>query len=137
MYQLYALSVILGILAGISVSFSWLDERLKLSKFLSAEGFTDSKFRFVLGLISGIVGVFKLFVPLDTGVIIIGDFIPAAVNIVLGLILILSFYLEGTASRSETVAKFEQIFLRNSNVFGILGIVLSIVHLFLGTALFL
>jgi hypothetical protein len=137
MYQLYALSIIANLGAGISVAYVLLNERLSLGSFFSESGFTSPRFRLIWGLFTLLIAVFKLFVVAGGGLPVLGDFIPAITGLVLGFILIFYFYLDRATIKSDFVQKLESIFIDNAGVFGILGIVFSLIHLVFPGVLFL
>jgi len=135
MYLLYALSVMFNIFAGISAAYSLLDEKIGIGKFFSSEGFTDPRFRLVLGLFTFIVGFLKLIFVFN-GLPILGDLIPALGGMVLGFILILFFYLDRASIKTDNLVKMEEIFIGNAGVFGVAGIIISVVHLVLPGVIF-
>jgi hypothetical protein len=135
MYLLYALSVVLNLFAGISAAYSLLDEKIGIGKFFSSEGFTDPRFRLVLGLFTFIVGFLKLIFVFN-GLPVLGDLIPAVGGMVLGFILILFFYLDRASIKTDNLVKLEEIFIGNAGVFGVAGIIISLVHLVLPGVIF-
>ena len=136
MYLLYALSVILNIFAAVSVAYSLLDEKIGIGRFFAPEGFTDPRFRLVLGLFAFVVGFLKLIFVFGS-VAVLGDFLPAISGMVLGFILILYFYLDRASLKTEGLGKMEEIFINNAGIFGAVSLLLAFVHLLFPAILFL
>lgn len=137
MYQLYAFSVLVNLIAGISVAYPLLQERLSAGRFFAEEGFTSPRFRLLWGLLTLVFGILKFIVVAGGGIPVLGDFIPALTGLVLGFILIFHFYLDRATVKSDTVLRLEHIFIENAGVFGTLGLVFTFIHALFPGVLFL
>jgi len=136
MAQLYLLSVVANIVAGLALSADYLGERVA---FLSGWGkVRESRSMAVtVGAVALIVGVLKLIVrsPGET-VVIVGDLLPALGGIGLGLILLGESMRKGVAEKTG-VDKVTDVVLTYRVPVGIAGIVLGLLHFLLPSALFI
>ena len=100
---------------------------------------SSNGFRLILGIVSAIIGVLKLFSPVMNRVYILGDLLPALAGIAAGFILIFGFYREHSAS-IESEGQLDRIgdtFLRYKKAAGIALLLVAALHFFFPTALFL
>jgi hypothetical protein len=124
-------SIILNFLGGIILSAEYIKEKIPpFSQFLDI--IAKKEVKFVFGIGSLIVGVFKLIVPM--GVVIIGDLLPAVTSLLVGGALIIDFFRESTTITSETVKKMDGLVKQYRNVLGGSGIVMAILHWLFGGA---
>jgi hypothetical protein len=131
MLLFYFPSIVLNFLGGIILGAEYIKEKLpSFSQFLDI--IAKKEVKFVLGIGSLIVGVFKLIVPM--GVIIIGDLLPAVTSLLVGGALIIDFFRESTTITSETVKKMDELVKQYKNFLGGLGIVMALLHWFFGGA---
>lgn len=137
MYLLFALSILFNLIAGISVAYSLLDERFGIRSYFAPEGFTDPRFRLVFGILTFVVGFLKLIFVVPGSVVVLGDFLPALTGMLLGFILVLFFYLDRATIKSDGVQRLESLFIGNAGIFGVGGIVVTILHLLFSRAVFL
>jgi hypothetical protein len=146
MYQVYLLSIVANLLAGIALAFDRLDERLHVGSFFNRDAFTSQSFRLVLGLITAGVGFFQLLTVHPEDVVFVGDLIPAITGLALGAILLLEYYehrsessAAGTTERAEGVRTdgLRRVLLGNAATFGMLGILVALLHFILHRFLFL
>lgn len=137
MYLLFGLSILFNLFAGISVAYSTLDERFGIRNYFAPEGFTDPRFRLVFGILTFVIGFLKLIFVVPTNILVLGDFLPAITGMLLGFILVLYFYLDRATIKSDGIQRLESLFIGNAGVFGIAGIILTILHLLFPRAIFL
>jgi hypothetical protein len=122
MYQIYFLSILANVLAGIALAFDRMDERLRLRAVFNPELFQLTGFRLAMGLITFIVGFLKLLSVSPGDVAGVGDLLPAVVGMLMGFALVFQYYQERTQSESSTVASLDKIFGRHSSTLGMVGI---------------
>ncbi len=137
MLQFYLLSVIMNIIAGIVLSAGFIDERVS---FVSGmKDFFDGKpgVKLTIGIITFIVGFFKLLSVTSGDVPIVGDLLPAAAGLIMGFGLFLDYYKSRSTVSSPFVDWTEKVLLNNRNVVGVAGIVIGILHFLLPKVLFL
>jgi len=136
MAQLYLLSVVANIVAGLALSADYLGERLG---FLS--GWTrlreSRSTAITIGAVTAVVGALKLFVrsPGET-VPVAGDLLPALGGIALGLI-ILAETLRKEGKTDKAVDKVTDVVLTYRVPVGIAGVALGLLHFILPSALFI
>ena len=94
-------------------------------------------FILVLGIMSAVTGMLKLLSPVNNGLFILGDFIPAAAGIVAGLILIFGIYRQNTASKPGELDRIgtNLLVFRKPISFGLM--VSAVLHFIFGEIIFL
>lgn len=128
MYQIYLLSVVTIILAGISLAFDRLDRSLRLGALFNAEVFGRPTFRLVVGIVTLLVGFFQFLTVAPGDVPVIGDLVPAVTGIVLGGILLLDYYQAKSTIESRFSDRLDRVFVQNASNFGIVGLVVALLH---------
>lgn len=131
MHQIYALSIITLLLAGIAVSIDGIASRLRLDSIFNVNGLEQPAFRVVLGGITFIVGFLKLLSPAPGDLLIIGDLLPALSGMSLGVILLLLYYRDRSNVSTTFIDSLDRVFIRNKNLFGGAGMAVALVHFFL------
>ena len=111
MLQFYFLSVFFNLLTGFVL-------------------FNDSK-KLVLGVLSALTGLIKLFVVVHTSAVIVGDFIPAVAGIAAGLALMIQ------DDNERLPDWFKKIFITNKFIVGIVCLAVALLHFVFPGALFL
>ena len=124
MLQFYFLSIFFNLLTGF-VLFNEKKQIIELSVL------QDKAFRIVLGVITGVTGVIKLFVVVKTSVVILGDFIPAIAGIAGGITL----FLQG--DNEKMPEWFNKIFVTNKFIVGIVCLAVALLHFVFPGAMFL
>jgi len=137
MYQIYLLSVLTNVLAGVALSVGGMDEKLHLSSVFNSELMQNDGFRLGLGIVTFVVGFFKLLSVSEGDVPVVGDILPAISGLVLGMILLLQYYRGRSSVSSPFVDSLDNIFGKNSAVFGTVGILIGVLHFLLHRVLFL
>lgn len=137
MLQFYLLSVIMNIIAGTVLSAGFIDERVS---FVSGmKDYFDGKpsMKLTIGVITFIVGFFKLLSVTRGDVPVVGDLLPAVAGLVMGLALFLDYYKSRSTVSSPFVDTAEKLLLNNRNIIGLVGIVIGVLHFLLPRVLFL
>lgn len=137
MYQIYLLSILTNIIAGIALGFDKMDERLRLHAVFNPELFQHTGFRLAMGLITFVVGFLKLLSVSPGDVAVVGDLLPAAVGMVMGFALVFQYYQERITVRSGAIESIDNLLKRYEAPLGVLGIFVALVHFFLHRVLFL
>ena len=137
MYQIYLLSVLTNVLAGVALSVGGMDEKLHLSSVFNRELMQNDGFRLGLGIVTFVVGFFKLLSVSEGDVPVVGDILPAISGLVLGMILLLQYYRSRSNVSSPFVETVDNIFGKNSAAFGTVGILIGVLHFLLHRVLFL
>lgn len=137
MYQIYLLSVLTNVLAGVALSVGGMDEKLHLSSVFNSELMQNDGFRLGLGIVTFVVGFFKLLSVSEGDVPVVGDILPAISGLVLGMILLLQYYRGRSNVSSPFVESLDNIFGKNSAAFGTVGILIGVLHFLLHRVLFL
>lgn len=137
MYQIYLLSVVSNLLAGIALSFQGMDEKLQLSSVFNRDLMENTGFRLGLGVATFVIGFLKFLAVSPDDVPVVGDLIPALAGLIMGLILLLQYYRSRSTVSSPTLDKVENIFGKNSGVFGTAGMIIAVLHFLLPRILFL
>lgn len=137
MYQIYLLSVLTTVLAGITLAHDEIGERLKLNAIFNVELFANSGFRLGLGIVTFIVGFLKLLSVSPGDVAVVGDLVPALAGLLMGFTLAFQYYQQRTEVQSNAVETLDRVFGRNASRLGIAGAIAGVVHLLLHRVLFL
>jgi hypothetical protein len=136
MYQFYFLSIFMNILSGMALSSEFLEEkfpRLTGIKFF----FNNGSLRLWMGIITAIVGFFKILSATSGDVRIVGDLLPAVSGLALGATLAVDYYKERSEVSSPAVETVEKTFLKNRSILGIGGILIGALHFLFPGVLFL
>ncbi len=136
MNQIYLLSVVVNLLAGVTLSYNFLESRLRLSSVFNSELFERPKFWFGLGAASFIVGFLKL-ISAQGDIPVIGDLLPAVSGLVMGLTLLVQFYRHRNEVVPNAVETLEKVFVDNKTAVGLAGLAIAVVHFLVPHILFL
>jgi len=130
MYQFYLLSVLTNILAGLTLTSGYMEEKLPslthLQKLLEGQGV-----KITLGIITFITGILKLLSVSGGGMVFFGDLIPAFSGLLLGGTLLLDYYKTRSEVTSPAVEKMDSIFLQNKTLIGSAGMLAGLIHFIL------
>lgn len=137
MYQVYLLSVVTLILASVSLGFERLEERLHVGSFFNADLMRSQGYRFGLGVVTALVGLFQFLSVHPDDTIILGNLVPAAAGMVLGGTLVLGYYRAKSTVESSFVDRLDRLFLQNAGNFAYLGLLIAILHFLFHRVLFL
>lgn len=136
MLQLYFLLVLLNLLAGLSLASDFMGEKLPstapLFKLISSPGI-----RGLLGILAFLVGFFSLIIVLPGDVPVVGDLLPAISALFTGTGLVLEYYQSKTTTQTNLVEKLDGFLLKNKTFFGLLAIILGVLHFILPTVMFI
>ena len=126
MLQFYFLSIFLNLLAGYLLFF-WDDSGSSEDKNnFPLQGDT---FILIVGILSALTGLVKLFSPVGGRLPIIGDLVPAAVGLVCGFVLLFGYYRRRTSiDDSEHTRKIEGLLSGNKKLLGALAFVVAVLH---------
>jgi len=127
MVQFYALSVFINIIIGSLLSIDGKSEEAGFFSRLK-DVLEDRGFKFSLGILSLIIGLFKILTPTRGDIPVVGDLMPAVAGIVLGGVLLLEFFRTKSDVSSEAISKIEGAVAQNRKFIGITGIVIGILH---------
>lgn len=131
MFQLYLLTVLTNVLAGLALATGFLTERFE--RFSEYTDFmSNSIYRIVLALVSLLIGIINLFPTYSGDIAVLGDLFPSLAGIATG-ILLLTEYLSSrkneqvskTVEIAEKVEKFSGPYL---TIVGIASVVIGILH---------
>lgn len=137
MYQIYFLSILANVIAGIALAFDRMDERMRLHAVFNPEMFRHAGFRLAMGVITFVVGFLKLLSVTPGTPPVVGDLFPAVVGMLMGFALCFQYYQERTEVKSSTVVSLDRVFGRHSANLGMLGVLSGVLHFFLNRVLFL
>lgn len=133
MLQFYFLSISTLLLGSLSLIFAASEESThSFRRFISAR-----TVRIVLGAVAVLVGIVKFFVraPLDT-VVVVGDLLPAAAGIAIGLAL-LADALGGREIDEERLKKIRSVSRFYRLPLGVVGIATALAHFFVPSVVIL
>lgn len=143
MPQFYLLTVVSTVVAGLALSSDYLGTK---SEFFGSFRFLrqNRSIQITAGLVTAVIGVLKLiFRSPGERVVFAGDLLPAAVGIILGIILIGEAFrqhpkAEGQPERVEkSVEKVTEAIMPYRVPVGIAGVVVGLLHFVFPRILFL
>ena len=124
MLQFYFLSVFFNLIVG----FVLINDQRNIIELPLLK---ERVFRLVLGVLSAVTGIIKLFVVVHTSAVIVGDFIPAVAGIAGGITLMIQ-------DDNENLPEwFKKVFVTNKFIVGIACAAVAILHFVFPGALFL
>ena len=131
MFQLYLLTVLTTVLAGLALATGFLSDRFeRFSEYTDFMG--NSVYRIVLGGVSVLVGIINLFPSYTGDIAILGDLLPSLAGIVTGILLIAEYFSSRrTEEDSKTVdiaEKVEKISGPYLTIVGISSVIIGILH---------
>ena len=125
MLQFYFLSIILNLLAGYLLFFGE-NGAVELKSDLSG---SEEIFKFVVGILSALTGLFKLLSPIEGDVPVIGDLVSAATGFLCGFILIFEYYRHRSSiGDSEHTEKINKVLLGNKKIIGAAALIAAVLH---------
>ena len=136
MLQFYFLSVVTNVLGGFALASDTIGERFTGLSSLG-ELFEKNSTRMILGIITIILGIFKLLSVTKGDIPVVGDLIPALSGIAIGITLTVESYKQRSDVTNPAVERIDNVFVRNKLLIGIIGIVVGILHFLFPTVLFL
>lgn len=124
MLQFYFLSIFFNLFTGF-VLFNEKKTVIELP-FLK-----ERVFRIVLGVLTAFIGIIKLFVVVNTNVVILGDLIPSIAGIAGGIALFIE------SDDKKYPQWFNQVFITNKYIVGIACLAAALLHFVFPGAMFL
>ena len=142
MIQFYLVSVILNIVGGYSLCPD--ASATRGSSFDGVRAFLRERTtRVVVGILAAVTGAFKLLNAVRGDIPVVGDFLPAAAGMAVGVTLLIEVY-GGRPSlkpSSEPAARADgrvvRFLMRNKGAVGIAGIIAGVVHFLFPMVMFL
>ena len=137
MYQIYLLSIVTILLSGITLAYDRLQQSLGIGSLFNEEMFRRPTFRLILGVVTLLVGFFQFLTVAPGDVPVVGDLVPAVTGLVLGGILAMDYYRAKSSVETPLVETLDRLLVKNGSNFGILGIVVALLHFLFHRVLFL
>jgi hypothetical protein len=129
MAQIYLLSVVGNILAGLVLAAEHLSKKMPLFKQLDVF-FKNIGVRMALALAVTVVALVQLVWPYD-GIPILGDFLPMTAGLVCGFTLIYDYLRVKSDVETKALVTLDKIFIQNKFLFGIGAIIVALLHFLL------
>ncbi len=124
MLQFYFLSIFFNLMAGFVLVNSQ-------KHILELPALDQRVFRIVLGVITALTGIIKLFVVVNSKAVFFGDFLPAVAGMAAGLALFIQ-------EDNENIAPWlRKVFVTNKLIVGIACLAIALLHFVFPGALFL
>ena len=137
MYQIYLLSIVTIVLSGIALAYDRLQQSLRIGAMFNDEVFSRPTFRLILGVVTLLIGFFQFLTVAPGDVPVIGDLVPAVTGILLGGILAIDYYRTKSTIETPFVEALDRVFVKNGSNFGVIGIVIALLHFLFHRVLFL
>lgn len=136
MFQIYFLTVLTNIIAGLTISSKFLGSKIE-SFQVFAEKMENRLYRVILGAVTMLTGLFALLNHSSTSMAILGDLLPAVTALAMGLILMVYYFFSEEPEANKFVTYIKDLTEKYGNILGIAGIIAGIIHFLVPTALFL
>ena len=132
MQQIYLLSVVTLLIGGLTLARAFASERISFLAGWPALVDNDQTRR-IIGIVAGLVGIIKLFVVVKSPdmelAFVVGDFLPAAAGIVVGILLLYEdYYARKMAGLDEEEAPPKTLLLGYRDQIGMTTVVIGLVH---------
>jgi hypothetical protein len=134
--QLWFLSVILNVIAGLVLVFSPEDASAPGDSAAPPAFFENRMFRLVVGCLAALVGLLKLGFA-SPRVAVVGDLLPAAAGLAAGFSLLVQFYAASSSIDVELPAFIRRFCFTDRKYIGIVCVIVSVLHFVFPQALFL
>ena len=103
MFQIYLLTVITTLLAGLALASGFLSERFP--RFSDLTEFTaNTTYRLILGILSLLIGIINAFSTYPGDIPVLGELFPSLAGLAAGILLIVQFITSRPPSGSESKA---------------------------------
>jgi uncharacterized membrane protein HdeD (DUF308 family) len=136
MLQIYFLTVLTNMVAGLTISAPYLSTKIEGFQVFS-EKMENRMYRVILGSISLITGLFALLNHSSVSMAILGDLVPAFTSMAMGIILIIYYFFNEDDESNKLVKTIKDLTEKYGNILGITGIIIGLIHFIIPTALFL
>ncbi len=136
MYQFYFLSIFVNLIGGILLSGDVLNKQFSKLEMLQ-ELFKAPSYIIGFSIFSAITGIFKIISVFAGDVPVIGDLIPALLNIVIAVYLFISWQKNKKEELKPALEKTDVIIGKYENIIGITAIIVALLHFFFPDVLFI
>lgn len=157
MMQVFFLSILFNVIAGLvllktkgdaaskeTLDDTKIEDKSKKTKFLdnvnktlSGNEFLGNKtFVLVIGILTLLTGVLKLFCVAKGGLLILGDLFPSIAGISAGFAILLNYYLSSSTTENNLPRFLQVVFIDNIYWVGIAAIAVAFLHFIMPGVLF-
>lgn len=136
MFQIYFLTVLTNIIAGLTISAPFLTTKIDGFQVF-AEKMENRLFKVILGSITLVTGLFALLNHSSVSIAVLGNLIPAVTAISMGVILVINYFFNDEEDSSNLVKGIKNLSEKYGNILGIAGIIAGLIHFIIPSALFL
>ncbi len=128
MAQIYLLSVVGNILAGLVLASEHLSKKMPLFKQLD-NFFKNIGMRITLALVVAVVALITLVWAYD-GIPVLGDLLPWSAGLVCGFTLVYDYLRAKSDVETKALVALDKIFVANKFLIGIGAIIVGLLHFF-------
>ncbi len=134
MIQFYLLSILLNIVSGYALT---QDNELRPGVMAGIrELLQDETVRLILGVLTMVVGFFKILSCTRGDVPVIGDLLPALGGLAAGFSLLFDFYKARSGIKNENAERMEMVFIKNRRWIGYGAMVSAFLHFLFPAVMF-
>jgi hypothetical protein len=127
MIQCYVLSILFNAASGFVLLKGDLGEENSLEKEFRFS-FRSETFRLILGIVTVVTGILKLLSPVNGGMPVLGDLLPALAGMGAGFIVLLEYYRNQSRLDDGGTSKVAEIVSRNRKWVGFAAIGAALIH---------
>jgi hypothetical protein len=135
MIQFYFLSILFNAVTGLLLLNGSDEDEIFEGNILSS--INNETFKFIMGILSAVMGVLKLLSSMDGDMPVLGDLVPALAGMLGGFILCSEYYLIHTTLETASFNTIDAVFIKNRKLFGIFILAVAAAHFLFPKVLFL
>jgi hypothetical protein len=126
MAQIYLLSVVGNILAGLVLAAEHLSKKMPLFKQLD-NFFKNIGWRIALAFVVAVVALIQLVWPYD-GIPVLGDLLPMTAGLACGFTLVYDFVRSKSDVETKALVALDKVFIHNKFLIGVGSIIVAFLH---------
>jgi len=135
MLQFFFLSVLLNIVGGAILASDFLETKISFFGSITEAFKGKANTRLFIGILTFLVGIFKILSVTSGDVKIVGDLLPALAGLLTGFGLLVEYY--QTRTDVETENSISTLLDKYKHILGSAAILIGILHFFFPRVLFL
>lgn len=136
MVQFYFLSIFVNFIGGLLLAGDTINRQFTKLDTLQ-ELFKAPTYLITFSIVAAVTGVFKIISVFNGDVPVIGDLLPAVISILIAVFLFLSYQKDKNGEIKTSLEKTNSLIQKYRNILGIAAIIISLLHFFFPSVLFI